>query len=147
MPYYLNRHVILLLGAHGVNDDIFLELQDSMVKDLEKILVDRVNAIKLLPRLGGDMFQRKRLLQVLHSGLSPNTDPFLFSCCVAIRSHHLFGLRKKTRIFVKEGGVFVGAVDETKLLPEYCIFLKVRKNSLYPESQKTTMNLNQLLDQ
>ena len=91
MPYYLNQHVILLLGAHGVNDDIFLELQDSMVKDLEQLLVDRVNAIKLLPRLSGpDQFQRKRLLQALYSGLSPSTDPFLFSCCVAIRSHHLF---------------------------------------------------------
>ena len=30
IPYYLNRNVILLLGAHGIQDDTFLEMQQNI---------------------------------------------------------------------------------------------------------------------
>ena len=119
----------MLLSSHHISDEIFISLQHKMLEQLTSLLNDREKAINLLSRLGGpDQGQRLRLLHILHSGLSPTTDPFLFSCCVAIRSHHLYGLRKKTRIFVERGAVLIGGVDETRLLPEYCVFLRVRKN-------------------
>lgn len=102
-----------------------------MLQDLETMLHNREKAMNMIPRLGGpDSSQRMRLLHMLYSGMSPDKDPFLFSCCVAIRSHHLTGLRKKSRIFIENGAVLVGGIDETKLLPEYCVFVQVQKDPL-----------------
>jgi RNA-dependent RNA polymerase len=129
VPYYLNRNVILLLVAHKIAEETFLSLQDNMLKELELMLGSREKAINLLPSLGGpDQRQRMRLLHILYSGLSPKTDPFLFSSCVSIRSHHLYGLRKKARIFIDKGAVLIGGVDETNLLPEFCVFVQVSKS-------------------
>jgi RNA dependent RNA polymerase len=123
--------VILLLGTRGISDDVFKTIQGDMLLELDKMLDDRRVALKLIGRLGGpDQSQRTRLLNVLHCGLSPNVDPFLFSCCLAMRSHHLYALRKKARIFIENGVVLMGGIDETKLLPEFCVFLQIRKRAI-----------------
>jgi hypothetical protein len=44
----------------------------------------------------------------------------------AIRSHHVLGLRKKAGIFVEDGAVLMGGIDETGLVPEGCVFLQAR---------------------
>jgi RNA-dependent RNA polymerase len=130
VPYYLNRNVILLLQTLGVKDKVFMTLQGDMLYQLDKMLEDHETALKLIASLGGpDQCQRTRLLNVLHCGLSPKTDPFLFSCCLALRSHHLYTLRKKARIFIENGVVLMGGIDETKLLPEFCVFLQIRKTA------------------
>jgi RNA dependent RNA polymerase len=77
---------------------------------------------------GPDHEQRTRLMNVLKCGLEVGKDPFLFACSLAIRSHQLLGLRKKARIFVNDGAVLMGGLDVTKLLPEGCVFVQVRKS-------------------
>lgn len=112
-------------------DEVFLTMQGDMLSELDKMLDDHQTALKLIASLGGpDQSQRTRLLNVMHCGLSPKTDPFLFSCCLAIRSHHIFALRKKARIFVENGAVLMGGIDESKLLPEFCVFLQIRKKPI-----------------
>ncbi|GKY93876.1 hypothetical protein MPSEU_000354500 [Mayamaea pseudoterrestris] len=124
IPYYLNRNVILILSCLGISDVNFLNIQRKMLDDLDAMLVSSDKARELLPRLlGPDTTIRSVLHDMLSSGLEPQDEPFLFSCLHAIRSHHLFALRKKTRIFVADGAVLRGGIDESGMLPEGCVYV------------------------
>lgn len=127
IPYYLNRNVILLLGLHGVKDELIVEMQRMMLDTLDKMLRDAPTAAEIVPRLSGpDSTLTAAVVQMVSAGLSPEKEPFLFSVLHAIRTHHLTNLRKKSRIFVKDGAVLIGGLDETGLVPEGCIFVQVR---------------------
>jgi RNA-dependent RNA polymerase len=131
VPYYLNRNVILLLCFHGILDETFLGMQREVLDDLDAFLVNQNKALQMLPQIGGpDSAQKSLLLDMMKSGISPAKDPFLYSCFHAIRSHHIFGLRKKARIFIEKGAVLMGGIDETGIVPEGCVFVQVRKSLL-----------------
>lgn len=133
VPYYLNRNVILLLCCQGVDERIFLNMQRNMLDNFDKMLIRTESAARVLPRLSGpDSTSRSTLLHMIDSGLSPASEPFLFSCLHAIRSHHLFSLRKKARILVEEGAVLIGGLDETGLLPEGCVFIQISERTEDP---------------
>lgn len=124
VPYYLNRNVILLLSSHGVAEETFIELQRRMLDDLDTMMTDRLVALRMVSGLSGPDSEQRKFLRKMLDTFSPRTDPFLFSCLLAIRSHHLHGLRKKGRIFVEKGSVLLGSIDETQRLPEGCIFVQ-----------------------
>jgi hypothetical protein len=114
---------------HGVQGEVFMRMQEKMLRDLDCMLEDREKAIELIPRLGGsDEALKSTLLDILGLGLSPSFDPFLLSCVHAIRTHRVYGLRKKARIFVRDGAVLIGGIDETLLLPEGTVFFQVRND-------------------
>lgn len=138
VPYYLNRNVIFLLGRHGVCDETFLQMQRTMLDELDGMLVDRDKALDVLPQLGGpDNTLKSILIRMMVSGISPAEDPFLYSCLHAIRSHHIYGLRKKARIFVQDGAVLMGGIDETGLVPEGCVFVQVRRSRFGASSKSS----------
>lgn len=129
-PYYLNRNVILLLGYHRVQNEAFVDMQKNMLEELDSMLENPLQAMRMISRLGGpDQAQRTRLVNMLRCGLSPSVDPFIFDCGLAIRAHHLYGLRKKARIYVKDGAVLMGGIDVLDVLPEFCVFVQVRKST------------------
>lgn len=138
-PYYLNRNVALLLNScHGVNASVFLEMQKKMLEDIDEMFTCSEAATSMISQLSGpDQEQRARLLNMLKCGLKVDVDPFLFSCCLAIRAHQLLGLRKKARVMVRKGAVVMGGLDVLKVLPEYCVFLQVRK--LVPDGVASDM--------
>lgn len=131
VPYYLNRNVILLLSALGVPNHTLLDIQRDMIRDLDEMLVSREKAILLLPRLSGpDSEQRSMLLHMLHCGFSPTHDPFLLDCLFSVRSYLLLNLRKKGRVFIEKGGVLMGGIDETGLVPEGAVFCQLRTQAV-----------------
>jgi RNA-dependent RNA polymerase len=99
-----------------------------MIDRLDSMLTKIEVAVELLPSLSGpDSGLVSFLLHMLYSGWSPDADPFLFNALHAIRQHHLFALRKKARVFVKEGAVLMGGLDETGLLKDGEVFVQVSK--------------------
>ena len=132
VPYYLNRHVILLLKSHQVPDSTFHALQNEMLGGLDAMLHDGRKAMRMLPRLAGpESGIRQTMMNLLENGKQPNHEPFLFSCLHAIRSHHLYGLRKKSRILVEDGCVLMGGLDETRSLQEGCVFAQLEENGIH----------------
>ena len=127
IPYFLNRNVVLL-GSHlGIQDDIFLHLQEEMIQNLNAMLYDADHALNFLPSLAGpDGSLVSTLMSMLLAGMKPDIDPFLFSCLHTIRAHHMMTLRKKARIFVRDGAVLMGCLDETRLVPENSVFVQVK---------------------
>lgn len=129
IPYFLNRSVILLGQHKGIGVETFFELQEVHIEGLNRMLEDASFAARFLPQLSGpDNGIIKSLRHMLHSGLVPATDPFLYSCLHCIRSHHLMNLRKKARVHVEDGAVLIGGIDELRLIPENCVFLQVRSS-------------------
>lgn len=130
VPYHLNRNVIFLLDALGVPRNVFLDLQIEMLDMLDNMLQKREDALDTLPRLSGiESAQKAMLLHMLHSGFSPSTEPFLYSALASVRCHHLFNLRKKSRIFVEKGAVLMGGLDETGLLEEGTVFFQIKDDA------------------
>jgi len=126
VPYYLNRSVIMLLCARGVDRSVFLTLQKGVLEKVDSMMYKSVTAKEMVRVMGGiDTRQRNMLSAVLTSGAKPARDPFLFSCLLAMRSHDLFDMRKKARILVDKGVVLLGGIDETGELEEGCIFLQI----------------------
>ena len=128
VPYFLNRNVILLLVAHGISAETFLNMQKQMLDDLDQMLREPKVAERLvlsLPGPGSD--QRSTLLDMLSAGISPATEPFLYDCLWSIRNHQLNSLQKKSRIWVEKGSVLVGGLDETGKISEGEVFFQVDK--------------------
>ena len=135
-PYFLNRHVIFLLCSLGVPEPVFLSKQAAMIKRLDSMIVSGEAAREILPTLGGfGSWLLPHLMRMLRMGYKPSHEPFLFSCLCAIRVHYIFFLRKKSRIFVEDGGVFMGALDESGLVPEGCIFLSINQDAYVSTSE------------
>ena len=142
------RNVILLLKVHGVQDEMFLEMQRQMLNALDEMLIDPQKAMEMIPRLSGpDSSLSSALVHMLSCGLSPTNEPFLFSCLHAIRAHHLMNLRKKSRVFVDKGAVLIGGLDETGLVPEGCVFVQINKDGSSPGKNATqSKSLFEVLD-
>ena len=129
VPYYLNRQMIMLLGVHKVPMKSFLEMQKTMLDDLDSMLINRKKAQTILQGLGGlDSCMKEILLKMLKCGFCPKSDPFLFSCLHALRNLHLMNLKKKSRIFVARGAVLIGGLDESGEVPEGCVFVQLRSS-------------------
>lgn len=104
-------------------------MQGKMLDQLDAMFTNASEDRWMISKLGGpDQKQRARILNVMKCGLLSSRDPFLFSCCLAIRAHQLFGLRMKARIFVNDGVVLMGGLDVLNVIPEFCVFVQVRKS-------------------
>lgn len=129
VPYFLNRNMVLLLESRGVPAATFINLQRQMLDSLDDMMVRRDRALQVLPSLSGpDSEIRSILLHMLNAGFEPLEEPFLFDCLNCIRSHHLFSLRKKARIYVEKGAVLMGGIDETGLLPEGFVYCEIKND-------------------
>lgn len=125
VPYYLNRQMIMLLSVHDVPSSTFLEMQASMLNDLDEMLIEKHTAHDNVLCLSGlESHTRSLLLKMLECGFTPLREPFLFSCLYALRAQQLMNLKKKSRIFVKEGAVLIGGMDESGEIPKGCIFVQ-----------------------
>ena len=134
IPYFLNRNVIFLGQHHEISDETFLELQEIHIGSLNKMLTDASFAATFLPQLSGpDNGLMTTLHHMLHTGLKPDIDPFLYSCLHCTRAHHLMNLRKKARIHVANGAVLIGGIDELGIIPENCVSLQIQR----PDCRKT----------
>uniref|UniRef100_A0A0G4H0D5 RNA-dependent RNA polymerase n=1 Tax=Chromera velia CCMP2878 TaxID=1169474 RepID=A0A0G4H0D5_9ALVE len=125
VPYYLNRNVIFVLTHRGVPAQAFINRQRRWIRALDSMLSSRSDAAAMIHTLGGVDTWTVRVLGALlrvPGGPSPSSDPFVRGCLLAARLHQLTQLRRKCRLFIREGAVLMGGMDETGKLPEGCVF-------------------------
>ncbi|KAF8692040.1 hypothetical protein HU200_039989 [Digitaria exilis] len=127
-PAFLNRQIITLLTCLGVPDDIFWQMQEAMLHNLDRMLSDRHAAYQVVTNccsghgaIPGTM---------LSAGFSPATEPHLKSMLLAIRSSQLQGLLEKTKIFVPKGRWLMGCLDELGILEQGQCFIRASVPSL-----------------
>ena len=77
-PYYLNRNVILLLVKQGVAEEVFLQMQNDFLNDLDQMLTDPLKAKQMVLRLvSKDARIQGILLTMIEMGLYPSKEPYV----------------------------------------------------------------------
>lgn len=109
IPLYLNRHVILLLSSFDVPDKIFLELQfNELLKCMDALVEDEASLAFV--KMRSKIFNWALLPdQIVHE---PIFRQMMISNAIDVVSN----IVDRARIFVPEGRVLMGVLDETQTL-------------------------------
>ncbi|KAK3043716.1 hypothetical protein RJ639_001912 [Escallonia herrerae] len=128
LPGFLNRQIVTLLSTLGVQDEIFWEMQDTMVSKLNQMLVDNDVAFDVVTASFAEQGNTAAIM--LSAGLKPQTEPHLRGMLTSIRAAQLGDLREKARIFVPSGRWLMGCLDELGVLEQGQCFIQVSNPSL-----------------
>ncbi|KAK9742248.1 hypothetical protein RND81_03G158700 [Saponaria officinalis] len=122
-PGFLNRQIITLLSALNVSDDVFWRMQETMVSNLDQMIVNAEVAFDILTESCADQGNTGAIM--LSAGFRPQTEPHLRSMLTCIRAAQLTDLREKARIFVPSGRWLMGCLDELGVLEQGQCFVQV----------------------
>ncbi|XP_062596258.1 uncharacterized protein LOC134257682 [Saccostrea cucullata] len=131
VPLHLNRQVITLLSGLGIQDEIFLDLQESMLMDLSDMLLYNDKALKSLQQLTMDInFQ-----ELFDKGISFVREPFFRSLLLRIFQQKLHDLKRRSRIQIPlhKGRYMMGTSDETQSLKYGQVFIQYSKDLNHPQ--------------
>lgn len=126
---YLNRQIIMLLSTLGVEDSIFMELQQDMLRKLEGMMINHQNARDVLEMNDQDTIL-SHILQLMDAGFSIQEEPYLRGLLSAIGIQQCKELKTKARIYIKEGGFFMGVMDEYGVLEYGQVFISMETKQL-----------------
>ena len=129
IPCYLNRQVILILSSLGIDDSVFIDFQDIMLKQLNRILFDNNIASNFLLKYFKTNYSFGMGNLILNSTLNFTFEPFYRNLLKSIYNYQLHDLIKKSRIFIEKGRILMGTIDETGLLKEDQVFIQCSCNS------------------
>ncbi|KAL8258164.1 hypothetical protein R6Q59_030205 [Mikania micrantha] len=122
-PCYLNRQLITLLSTLGIEDRIFETKQKQAVCLLDAILKDPMKAEEALELMSAG--ENTNIMKgMLSCGYKPDAEPFLSMMLQVFRATKLLELRTKTRIFVPQGRIMMGCLDETRTLEYGQVFVQ-----------------------
>ncbi|BBN10782.1 RNA-dependent RNA polymerase [Marchantia polymorpha subsp. ruderalis] len=125
MPCYLNRQAISLLSTLGVEDRVFMNLQDQIVLKWCKAVNDETLATKLLMETASNSMA----LKLLSSGFTYESELLLRRLMLAYMHAQFNDIRTRARIFVPEGRMLIGCLDETGILEYGQAFVKISSNA------------------
>lgn len=124
MPCYLNREIITLLSTLGVEDQVFLAMQDEQLHLLDKMLTHRQAALDILASMGVNE-TKSIVVRMLRQGFEPGIEPYLSMILQSHRENQLSDLRSRSRIFVPKGRVLLGCLDETGILDYGQVYVRI----------------------
>lgn len=124
IPLYLNRHVILMLSAFGVSNDVFLEMQQS----------DLNNYLKVLTSSDSDtldfVISRSPLFNWASFPTRITSEPFFRQILTYQVIDLVSDIANHAKISVDKGRVLLGVLDETGTLNYGEIFAHVVDDKL-----------------
>lgn len=124
LPCFLNRQIITLLSALGVQNEVFIRMQDMMVNKLNQVLDSPEVAFEVLSMYcSGDL--HTTALAMLSAGFHPLCEPHLKSMLQSIRASYLEEVLSKARIYVEDGRWLMGCMDELGVLEYGECFVQV----------------------
>ncbi|CAG8525700.1 7878_t:CDS:2, partial [Ambispora gerdemannii] len=123
IPAYLNRQAITLLSALGVPDEIFTQMKDEQVRELEKMLLNDHTAMKVLLHNIDEHGISRIMADLVKAGFLHQRDPYLSNLMALFRIMMLKNLKDKAKISVHKGAFLLGVLDETESLKEDQIYI------------------------
>jgi len=123
IPAYLNRQAITLLSVLGVPDQVFIDMKDAQVNELEKMLKNESTAVKVLQQNIDEHGMTKSLADLVKAGFLQSRDRYVVNLTSLFSIMMLRDLKKKAKIRVDKGAFLLGVLDETETLKEgqvYC---------------------------
>ena len=141
---FLNRQIIMLLSGRGVADEVFLRLQQSMLRILDESLAEEEKALTLLssnekdPCIAGIKY-------MLRYGVKINEEPYLHRMLTALYQTRVSDLKNKARILAPQSLILIGIVDEHELLEYGEVFIYPSKEYNGPITGKVVVAKNPCL--
>jgi RNA-dependent RNA polymerase len=130
---HLNRQLILVLSALGVDDSVFLEMQGREMKELEAAMHNDVSAQAKLRAAVDANGSTLELAGMVERGFRASNDPFVTSLLHLWRAWSLKYLKEKAKLHVGNGATLLGCVDETKTLQGHYNHNQPHPNASYEE--------------
>jgi len=124
-PGYLNRQIILLLLSNGLDSQVFKDLQDENIRDLEKKDNGEGNIFFYINN-EHHLSPTKDLLQsCMDYGIDITREPFVKAVLETVKIRSFINLKEKSNILVKKSARLTGVIDEHQLLNYGQIYLCV----------------------
>jgi hypothetical protein len=126
--YYLNRPLIMVLEGLGIPYDVFKDLQDTAVQDVEEAVTSLEKAATTLDQFGLAVSYRvsSTLLHLSKLGLTPSDMDDFYGQMLSFSIHHILrDLKNHARIPVNDGYNLVGVADIHSYLQEGEVFVCV----------------------
>jgi RNA-dependent RNA polymerase len=112
----LNRQLILVLSALGVEDQVFLEKQDRMLARLELAMSDERIALDMLQKNVDPNGMTMTISSIIGDGFMKSRDPFILSLLQLWRAWSIKYLKEKAKIMIENGAFVLGCIDESRTL-------------------------------
>jgi RNA-dependent RNA polymerase len=112
----LNRQLILVLSALGVEDDVFVRKLKEMLLNLQQAMTDEKMALHLLQKYIDPNQMTMTVAAMILEGFQRTREPFVTSLLQLWRAWSIKYLKEKAKILIEKGAFLFGCVDETATL-------------------------------
>ena len=112
----LNRQLILVLSALGVDDDVFVRKLKEMLLNLEQAMTDEKMALHLLQKYIDPNQMTMTVAGMILEGFQHSKEPFVTSLLQLWRAWSIKYLKEKAKILIEKGAFLFGCIDETATL-------------------------------
>lgn len=112
----LNRQLILVLSALGVEDDLFVRKLKEMLLNLQQAMTDEKMALHLLQKYIDPNQMTMTVAAMVLEGFQRFREPFVTSLLQLWRAWSIKYLKEKAKILIEKGAFLFGCVDETATL-------------------------------
>ncbi|KAJ3023031.1 hypothetical protein HKX48_004512 [Thoreauomyces humboldtii] len=123
-PGYLNHQYIILLETLGIRKEVFLELRDECIKQLDQAMQEPTEAMRVLAENQDELGISHTLMQLVKAGFFDAREPFLINQLKLFRALQLRDLKRRAKIHVKKSCTLLGVMDETGALLEGKLYVQ-----------------------
>ncbi|CAK0809375.1 unnamed protein product [Prorocentrum cordatum] len=121
-PAFLNRQIINLLAARGIEPEVFLGMQESALLEASKVVVDPRCASRRLSHI----YAGPGSVSLLDAaGVDFTAEPFFASLLRFVYRQDVRKLRQKTSIPVADASLLLGVPDESSTLRYGEVFIQI----------------------
>ncbi|KAJ3170217.1 hypothetical protein HDU88_008844 [Geranomyces variabilis] len=124
-PGYLNHQLVILLETLGIKKEVFMQLKEESIAELNEALKTPKAAIKILSENQDQEGISTVLIQLIKAGLFEAREPFLMNQLKIFKALQLKDIKRRARIHIKQACHLIGVMDETGKLPEGKIFVQI----------------------
>ena len=115
----LNRQLILVLTALGIQDGAFHAKQNSMLNSFHDAMTNDSKATELLQKYIDPNQTTIILAKMVNDGFRRTNEPFMNTMLGLWKAWHLKHLKEKAKIVIDDGANLLGCIDETGTLKGY----------------------------
>ncbi|KAJ2902774.1 RNA dependent RNA polymerase-domain-containing protein [Zalerion maritima] len=129
----LNRQIITILEALGVDENVFLDLQEQQLRDYDESMTKPDVAVQMLGKSVDQNNITTMMADMVRAGFMDTRDPFLLSLLHLWKAWSLKQVKEKARIVIDKGTFAFGVVDELGVLKGH---VNSRVGHTFVDSQK-----------
>ena len=122
-PGYLNRQIILILNGLGIENQVFVKLQNAMLNEMQLTLSSEAAAEDHLKKTDSSYYED--LIYMLANNMKINEEVYLRSMITAIFLATVKLIKSKAKIRAPKSCILMGVMDEYGVLEYGQVFIQI----------------------